>query len=233
MGVNLRIENVSKRFGAVNALDHISLSIDAGTCLGLLGKNGAGKTTLLRLLNLIHEPDSGSIFWNGETINRGHLQQVGYVPEERGLYPQMKVLDQLLFLGQLRGMTKAEAKNAAMELLQRYNLDQHLTTPLRKLSKGNQQWIQYISSLLHAPALLILDEPFSGLDPSNAAKLITDLQQKTKEGTTILFSSHRLDHVRLLSSHIAFIQQGSLSAHGTLNEWTDKLDSLFERTEHE
>lgn len=233
MGVNIKIENLCKHFGQVNALENISLSIEAGTCLGLLGKNGAGKTTLLRLLNRIHEPDGGSIFWNEEALNQRHLQQVGYVPEERGLYPQMKVIAQLVFLGQLRGMPKAEAKNAAMELLKRYDLEKYVETPLKMLSKGNQQWIQYISSLLHAPKVLILDEPFSGLDPTNAARLISDLQQKTKEGTTILFSSHRLDHVRLLSSHMAFIAQGRLSAFGPINDWANKLDALFEPTAHE
>ncbi len=214
----LQLENVTKRFGKNIAVDELSLDIPENELFGFLGGNGAGKTTSFRMILNLLDPSDGQILWNGKSIKYGISHLIGYLPEERGLYPKLKVKEQLIYLGKLRGMTAHNASLALEKWLDRFNISHYLNKKVEELSKGNQQKIQFISAVIHKPELLILDEPFSGLDPINVEMLkeaVIDLKDK---GTSIVFSSHQMDHVEKLCENVCILQQGKAVVKGNLRE---------------
>lgn len=214
----LILDQVTKRFGDFTAVDQLSLTVEEGTMYGILGANGAGKTTMFRMILGLLTATEGDISWNGRKISYETSPLIGYLPEERGLYPKMKVLDQLIFLGQLRGMKKPAAKSAALQWLDRFEVPQNKNKKVEDLSKGNQQKIQVIAALLHDPKLLILDEPFSGLDPVNVEMLKKAIIDFRNTGATILFSSHRMDHVEELCEQLSIIHHGKQLVSGKLRD---------------
>lgn len=216
--MGLKIENVTKRFGDFTAVDNLSLTIGEGTMHGFLGANGAGKTTTFRMILGLLNANEGNITWNNQAISYATSPEIGYLPEERGLYPKMKVEEQLLFLGQLRGMKKADAKLAINHWLERMEITHYAPKKVEELSKGNQQKIQVIASLMHNPKLLILDEPFSGLDPVNVEMLKAAILDFRSNGATILFSSHRMDHVEELCEQLSIVHQGKQIVNGKLRD---------------
>lgn len=214
----LQIENVTKRFGDFTAVDDLTLSVGEGTMYGFLGANGAGKTTTFRMILGLLNANEGHITWNGQPISYATSPEIGYLPEERGLYPKMKVEEQLLFLAQLRGMKKADAKVAMTKWLDRMEISHYTSKKVEELSKGNQQKIQVVASLMHNPRLLILDEPFSGLDPVNVEMLKEAILEFRNSGATIVFSSHRMDHVEELCEQLSIIDKGKQIVSGTLRD---------------
>ncbi|MFN3365759.1 MAG: ABC transporter ATP-binding protein [Exiguobacterium mexicanum] len=203
--MTLQIDRVSKQFGDFTAVDDLSFHVPKGEMFGLLGANGAGKTTTFRMILDILKPSDGTILWDGQKVDH---RIVGYLPEERGLYPKSPVRDQLVFLASLKGMRQAEAKRAVKSWLERLEIPQYETMRVEQLSKGNQQKIQLVAALLHNPELLILDEPFSGLDPVNVEILKREVLALRDAGTTIVFSSHRMEHVEELCQHIGILKGG-------------------------
>lgn len=216
--MSLQIEHVTKRFGDFTAVDDLSLTVDEGTMYGFLGANGAGKTTTFRMILGLLTPNEGRITWNGKPISYATSPQIGYLPEERGLYPKMKVEEQLLFLAELRGMKRADAKKEIGGWLDRFEVPEYLNKKVEELSKGNQQKIQVIAALLHKPKLLILDEPFSGLDPVNVEMLKKAILDIRNSGATIIFSSHRMDHVEELCEQFSIVDHGKQVVSGTLKD---------------
>jgi ABC-2 type transport system ATP-binding protein len=214
----LQLESVTKRFGDFTAVDDLTLSVGDGTMYGFLGANGAGKTTTFRMILGLLNANEGRITWNNKPINYKTSPEIGYLPEERGLYPKMKVEEQLIFLGQLRGMNKTDAKASLKNWLDRMEIPHYANKKVEELSKGNQQKIQVIASLLHNPKLLILDEPFSGLDPVNVELLKEAIIEFRNSGATIIFSSHRMDHVEELCEELSIIHHGKQIVSGTLRE---------------
>jgi len=214
----LKIENVTKRFGDFTAVDDLTLSVGEGMMYGFLGANGAGKTTTFRMILGLLRATEGRITWNDKPINYKTSPEIGYLPEERGLYPKMKVEEQLIFLGQLRGMKKPEAKIALNKWLERMEIPQYANKKVEELSKGNQQKIQVIASLMHNPKLLILDEPFSGLDPVNVEMLKKAIIEFRNSGATIVFSSHRMDHVEELCEQLSIVHHGKQIVSGSLRD---------------
>jgi ABC-2 type transport system ATP-binding protein len=214
----LQLESVTKRFGDFTAVDDLTLSVGDGTMYGFLGANGAGKTTTFRMILGLLNANEGRITWNNKPINYKTSPEIGYLPEERGLYPKMKVEEQLIFLGQLRGMNKTDAKAGLKNWLDRMEIPHYANKKVEELSKGNQQKIQVIASLLHNPKLLILDEPFSGLDPVNVELLKEAIIEFRNSGATIIFSSHRMDHVEELCEELSIIHHGKQIVSGTLRE---------------
>jgi ABC-2 type transport system ATP-binding protein len=205
----IEVSSVSKTFGTQTACNAISLAIPRGALYGMLGPNGAGKTTLIRMMTTITRPDSGHIFYNGEALSEDHAVKMGYMPEERGLYKKMSVMEQLLFFAELKGVKPRDARNRAELWLKRLDMHSWAYKKLEELSKGMAQKVQFLCTILHEPEFIILDEPFSGFDPVNAdlvKELIIELNQK---GSTILFSTHRMDNVEELCSHICIINRGN------------------------
>jgi ABC-2 type transport system ATP-binding protein len=209
---------VTKAYESKVAVSNLSLSIDAGQMFGLLGPNGAGKTSSIRMMMGITIPDSGSIRLFEKPFSRESLDRVGYLPEERGLYKKMKVLDQLVFFGGLHGLDAAEARKRATSWAKRVEIDDSLLKKTEELSKGMQQKIQFIASLLHDPGLIVMDEPFSGLDPVNAALLERTLIELKEQGKAILFSTHRMDQVEKLCDSICLIDKGKAVLAGKVRE---------------
>lgn len=216
--MTLQIEHVTKKFGDFTAVNDLSLTVEQGTMYGFLGANGAGKTTTFRMVLGLLTATEGSITWNGGPVTYRTSHEIGYLPEERGLYPKMKVMEQLLFLGQLRGMDKKGAGTAAQNWLDRFEIPHYANKKVEELSKGNQQKVQVIASLMHDPRLLILDEPFSGLDPVNVEMLKKAILDFRNEGATIIFSSHRMDHVEELCEQLSIIHHGQQLVSGNLRE---------------
>ena len=214
----LQLKNVTKRFGDFTAVDNLTLSVGEGTMYGFLGANGAGKTTTFRMILGLLNANEGRITWNDKKITYATSPEIGYLPEERGLYPKMKVDEQLIFLAQLRGMNKTDAKGALTTWLERMEIPHYATKKVEELSKGNQQKIQVIASLMHNPKLLILDEPFSGLDPVNVEMLKKAILEFRNSGATIVFSSHRMDHVEELCEQLSIIHHGKQIVSGTLRD---------------
>jgi ABC-2 type transport system ATP-binding protein len=210
----LEIIDVYKRFGALEAVHGLSLRIDRGQTFGLLGPNGAGKTTLLRLITGILGPDRGRILLDGKTLGPSATTRIGYMPEERGLYRKMGVLEQLRYLGRLKGLRGPEARQRALHWLERLGLADWAKHRLEDLSKGMQQKVQFAATLLHDPDLVILDEPFSGLDPVNMQQLIGDIQALQGSGKTVLLSTHRMDQVQAFCPDIAVLHRGRLVLQG-------------------
>jgi len=210
----LDIKNVVKQYGEHRANDSISLVLPKGVIFGLLGPNGAGKTTLIRMITRITVPDSGSIAFFGEALAEIHQRQMGYLPEERGLYKKMKVVEQLSYLMELKGMKAAQAKKESYEWLERFDLADRAQSKVQELSKGNQQKVQFIATIAHKPRLLILDEPFSGLDPINTQLIEDIIREYSAAGTPIIFSTHRMEQVEQLCQQIALIHKGKVVLEG-------------------
>ncbi|WP_078429025.1 ABC transporter ATP-binding protein [Alkalihalobacterium alkalinitrilicum] len=216
--MSLNIENLTKKFGKTKAVNQLNLNIEKGQMFGMLGANGAGKTTTFRMILSLLEPTSGCITWSNEKINYKTSQLIGYLPEERGLYPKLKVAEQLVYLGRLRGMEKKDILTEMHEWLERFKVPENANKLIEELSKGNQQKIQFIASVIHRPELLILDEPFSGLDPVNVELLKEAVLDLNKSGTTIVFSSHRMEHVEELCEQLCILHHGTPVVEGRLRD---------------
>jgi ABC-2 type transport system ATP-binding protein len=214
----IELRNVRKAYDKFIAVDDLSFSIASGTMFGLLGPNGAGKTSTIRMMIGITLPDSGEVIAFGQPFRREVLQRIGYLPEERGLYPKMKVEDQLVFIGELHGLRATEARNRAHAWGQRLDIADAFLKRTQELSKGMQQKIQFIATLLHEPEFIIMDEPFSGLDPVNARLLEDVLLDIRKQGRTILFSTHRMDQVEKLCDNICLVNKGRAVLKGNLRD---------------
>jgi len=208
MSTILDIQNVSKEFGIKLALDHLSLSIPKGKIFGLLGPNGAGKTTLIRIINQITAPDSGQVFYNNQNFKRKHLLEIGYLPEERGLYKNMKVGQECLYHAQLKGLSKTQAKQEISKWFKKLEMLDWLDKKVEQLSKGMAQKVQFVSTVLHHPKLLILDEPFSGFDPINTELIKNEILKLKENGISIILSTHRMESVEELCDDIALINSG-------------------------
>lgn len=214
----VHLERVRKCYDEFVAVDDLSLSINPGGIYGLLGPNGAGKTSTIRMIMGITVPDAGQITIFGEPLSRAHMDQFGYLPEERGLYKKMKVLEHLIFLGQLKGLSSAEASKRSNLWCERFELTSWTGKKVEELSKGMQQKVQFIGAVLHDPRLIIMDEPFTGLDPANAVALKDVLLEMAKSGKTILLSTHRMDQVERLCQSICLINHGCAVLEGDLNQ---------------
>ena len=212
----LKLVNISKQYDGVRAVDQVSFAVQRGDIYGFLGPNGAGKTTTIRMIMGIIQPDSGSIEISDNNMDNLGGQIVGYLPEDRGLYQKQKLGEIIVYFGLLRGLEKTAAKAKAAEWLERFGLGDQQKRKVEELSKGNQQKVQFILSLVHDPTLLILDEPFTGLDPLNQLLLKEIIQEKRKAGTTILFSTHQMEQVERLCNNICLINQGRIIVEGAL-----------------
>jgi len=222
MTLALELNGVRKAFTTKVAVAEATFDVTAGCIHGLLGPNGAGKTTLLRMIACITQPDAGYIRFYGQPLGEEHQARMGYMPEERGLYRKMKVAEQLEYLVQLRGLSAADARQGVQQWLERLDLAQYANFKLEELSKGNQQKVQFISTVVHRPQLVILDEPFSGLDPLSSQLVEDILHELCAEGVTILFSTHRMEQVEMLCNSITLIHQGNIVLH-------DEVQPLRER----
>ncbi len=214
----LIIDSVRKRFGAVIALDGVSFRVEPGQVFGFLGANGAGKTTAFRIMLDIIRADSGAVTWNGVDSRQLPRRTWGYLPEERGLYPRMTVLDQLLFFAQLHGVPSAVARREIADWLERFRIPEYRDRKVESLSKGNQQKIQFLAAILHDPDVLLMDEPFTGLDPVNASLLKAAFLETRDRGKTLVFSTHQMDTVEELCDAVAIIDRGRLVANGPTRE---------------
>jgi ABC-2 type transport system ATP-binding protein len=214
----LEVNKIVKQYGDYVALNEVSLSVPKGSIYGLLGPNGAGKTSLIRIINQITLPDSGEIILDGEKLQPKHVQYIGYLPEERGLYKSMKVGEQCLYLAQMKGLTKAEAKKQLDYWFDRLGIQGWWNKKIQELSKGMAQKIQFVVCVLHQPKLLIFDEPFSGFDPVNANIIKDEILSLKEQGSTIIFSTHRMESVEELCDDIALIHQSNKLIEGKLDE---------------
>tara|TARA_X000001036_G_scaffold198773_1_gene187018 strand:- start:113 stop:1018 length:906 start_codon:yes stop_codon:yes gene_type:complete len=214
----LQITNLTKQFKKIKAVDNISFKVQQGDIYGFLGPNGAGKTTSIRMIMGIIKPDNGSIKLNASDINTINRKNLGYLPEDRGLYQKQNLSEILDYFGCLKGLDKKEANNRANLWLERFNLDDQKRRKVEELSKGNQQKIQFIIALLHDPQLIILDEPFTGLDPVNQILLKEVIKEKQEEGKTIIFSTHQMEQVERLCNNICLINKGHILLEGPLSE---------------
>ena len=214
----LTINAVSKKFGSHTALNNISLNIPEGCIYGLLGPNGAGKTTLIRIINQISLPDSGKVFFNDQELNTNHIRQIGYLPEERGLYPKMKIGEQAIYLAQLKGMDRKMARLELKKWFDKFEISDWWNKKVTELSKGMAQKVQFIVTVLHKPKLLIFDEPFSGFDPINANLIKDEILKLNREGATVTFSTHRMESVEELCENIALINNSNKILDGNLDE---------------
>ncbi|MFN3754124.1 ABC transporter ATP-binding protein [Flavobacterium sp.] len=214
----LEVNKVVKQYGNYTALNEVSLTVPKGSIYGLLGPNGAGKTSLIRIINQITMPDSGEIILDGEKLNPSHVHSIGYMPEERGLYKTMKVGEQCLYLAQLKGLSKAEAKRELDYWFDRLEIQGWWNKKVQELSKGMAQKVQFVVTVLHKPKLLILDEPFSGFDPVNANLIKDEIIELNKQGTSIIFSTHRMESVEEMCDYIALIHKSNKLIEGKLSE---------------
>ena len=212
----LEVKNVSKQFGDYTALNNVTFTIPEGSIYGLLGPNGAGKTTLIRIINQITMPDSGEVFLDGKKLKSSDIQHIGYMPEERGLYKTMKVGEQCLYLAQLKGLSKQEANKQLKYWFEKLEIEGWWNKKIQELSKGMAQKIQFVVTVLHKPKLLILDEPFSGFDPVNANLIKDEIIELNKQGTSIIFSTHRMESVEEMCDYIALIHKSNKLIEGRL-----------------
>ena len=209
-------DSVSKKFGDFTALNNVSIAVPEGSIFGLLGPNGAGKTTLIRIINQITMPDTGSVTLDGESLKAHHIRDIGYLPEERGLYKSMKVGEQCVYLAQLKGLSHAEAKKRLKYWFERLEIGDWWNKKIQELSKGMAQKIQFVVTVLHKPKLLIFDEPFSGFDPINANLIKDEILRLREEGATVIFSTHRMESVEELCDHIALLNLSNKVLDGKL-----------------
>ena len=212
----LVVDSVSKSFGEYKALNNLSIEVPAGSIFGLLGPNGAGKTTLIRIINQITMPDTGKVFLDGVPLKTGDIKHIGYLPEERGLYKSMKVGEQALYLAQLKGLSKKQAKEQLKYWFERLEIDGWWNKKIQELSKGMAQKIQFVVTVLHKPKLLIFDEPFSGFDPINANLIKDEILRLRDQGATVIFSTHRMESVEEMCDHIALINKSNKILDGNL-----------------
>ena len=225
----LEIKHVIKEYENKKALDSISLNVNEGRIFGLLGPNGAGKTTLIRIINQITAPDKGEILFSGERFKREHIQNIGYLPEERGLYKSMKVGEQCLYLAQLKGLSKNEAKQKIYHWFKKLDMLDWLNKKVEELSKGMAQKVQFVSTVLHQPKLIILDEPFTGFDPINSEIIKNEIIALKESGSTIILSTHRMESVEELCDDIALINSGQCILEGSVNEIKNNFkEHIFE-----
>ena len=204
----LSIQDVVKTYGNYQAVNHVSFDVPKGCVFGLLGPNGAGKTSLIRMITTITGPDSGAIYLDGEKLNERSPEKIGYMPEERGLYKKMKVGEHMLYLAQLKGLTAMQARKAVDHWFTKFEIQDWTNKRVEELSKGMQQKIQFIATIIHGPRLLILDEPFTGLDPINTNLIKEEIAQLNDAGTSIIFSTHRMEQVEEMCDYIVLINQG-------------------------
>jgi ABC-2 type transport system ATP-binding protein len=214
----LEVRHLKKSFGKVKAVDDASFNVPEGAVFGLIGRNGAGKTTTIRMMMNIYIPDSGDVILRGAPVTEDFKQKVGYLPEERGLYKKMNVWDTLMFFAEVKGKTGKDIERKANEYLKRFQLIDRKTSKVQDLSKGNQQKIQFIATILHDPEFLILDEPFSGLDPINTDLLRQIIINLKNQGKVIIFSTHLMDFAEKMCDHIAMIDHGQIILHGSLKD---------------
>jgi ABC-2 type transport system ATP-binding protein len=216
---NLLVANsISKQFGNFTALNNVSINIPEGSIYGLLGPNGAGKTTLIRIINQITAPDTGSILFDNESLNSTHIKDIGYLPEERGLYPKMKIGEQAIYLAQLKGMDRQSARLELKKWFDKFEISDWWNKKVTELSKGMAQKVQFIVTVLHKPKLLIFDEPFSGFDPINANLIKDEILQLNKDGATVIFSTHRMESVEELCEYITLINKSNKILDGKLDD---------------
>ncbi len=211
-------ENITKQYSGQKALDNVSISVESGSVFGLLGPNGAGKSTLIRIINQIIAPDNGTLFFEGEKLQTKHIAQMGYLPEERGLYKKMKVGEQALYLAQLKGLSKKEATQRLNFWFDKFEIGHWWNKRVEELSKGMQQKVQFVTTVLHQPKLLIFDEPFSGFDPINAGLLKNEILELRKQGATIIFSTHNMESVEELCDHIVLINKSKKILDGKISD---------------
>ncbi|MDA8630141.1 ATP-binding cassette domain-containing protein [Flavobacteriaceae bacterium] len=221
----LSIDSVSKHYGDFTALNNVSLNIKEGSIFGLLGPNGAGKTTLIRIINQITYPDSGKVLFNNSPLELKHVRDIGYLPEERGLYPKMKIGEQAVYLAQLKGLDSSTAKSELNKWFEKFQINDWWDKKVTELSKGMAQKIQFIVTVLHKPKLLIFDEPFSGFDPINANLIKDEILQLRENGATIIFSTHRMESVEELCEDIALINKSNKILDGKLDDIKRKFKS--------
>jgi ABC-2 type transport system ATP-binding protein len=216
---NLLVANsISKQFGNFTALNNVSINIPEGSIYGLLGPNGAGKTTLIRIINQITAPDTGSVLFDNESLNSTHIKDIGYLPEERGLYPKMKIGEQAIYLAQLKGMDRQSARLELKKWFDKFEISDWWNKKVTELSKGMAQKVQFIVTVLHKPKLLIFDEPFSGFDPINANLIKDEILQLNKDGATVIFSTHRMESVEELCEYITLINKSNKILDGKLDD---------------
>lgn len=214
----LQAKDVVKKYGTYTALNNVSIDVPKGSIFGLLGPNGAGKTSLIRIINQITAPDSGQVLLDGEPLQQFHIKDIGYMPEERGLYKSMKVGEQALYLAQLKGLSKKEARARLKYWFEKFEISDWWNKKIQELSKGMAQKIQFVVTVLHQPKLLIFDEPFSGFDPINANRIKDEILQLRDEGATVIFSTHRMESVEELCDHIALIHKSNKVLDGKLTD---------------
>lgn len=214
----LEVQNVTKQYADYKALNGVSLQVPKGSIYGLLGPNGAGKTTLIRIINQITMPDSGTVLFDGKPLSPEDVHYIGYLPEERGLYKSMKVGEQCLYLAQLKGLSKQDAQAQLKYWFEKFEIQEWWHKKIQELSKGMAQKIQFVVTVLHKPKLLILDEPFSGFDPVNANLIKDEIIELNKQGTSVIFSTHRMESVEEMCDHIALIHKSNKLIEGKLSE---------------
>jgi len=229
----LQLEGLVKEFTGKRAVDQISLAVRRGEILGLLGPNGAGKTTTIRMVMDIIAPDAGTIRILGEQFSERMKDRIGYLPEERGLYRKMTVMETLLYLGELKGLKAPEIKSRAQALLKRFQLENCEAKKIEELSKGMAQKVQFIATTLHSPELLILDEPFSGLDPVNIELVKDIILEKKREGVTIIFSTHLMEYAEMIVDSVVMINQGKKVLDGSLSDLKAQFGKKFLRVDYE
>lgn len=221
----LSVKDVSKYYGDHCALNSVSLDVRKGHIFGLLGPNGAGKTSLIRIINQITAPDSGEILLNGEKLNPSHISRIGYLPEERGLYPKMKVGEQVLYLARLKGLDKREAVKRIKEWFERFEIGSWWNKNIEELSKGMAQKVQFVATVIHRPDLLIFDEPFTGFDPINTNLIKSEIRRLQQEGATIIFSTHRMESVEEICDEIVLINKSKKILEGSIKEIKNQYKS--------
>lgn len=231
----LEIQHITKSYGTFRALDDVSLQVRRGSIFGLLGPNGAGKSTLIRIINRISVPDEGQVLFDGHPMTDDDVRSVGYLPEERGLYKKMRVAEQAIYLARLKGLSRHEAEQRLREWFERFEITDWWNRTVQELSKGMQQKLQFIVTVLHRPPLLIFDEPFSGFDPVNANLLKTEILRLRDDGATVIFSTHNMSSVEEICDDIALINESHVVLHGSLPEVRERhlglsLNEIFIKT---
>jgi ABC-2 type transport system ATP-binding protein len=214
----LSIRHIVKQYDGQRALDDVSMEVPKGKIFGLLGPNGAGKTSLIRIINQITAPDSGEVLFNGEKLNQSHIERIGYLPEERGMYKKMQIGEQIVYLAKLKGMSQSEAIAAARKWFIKLGIESWWTKKIEELSKGMAQKAQFVSTVMHEPELIILDEPFSGFDPVNAEIIKNEILELNRNGATIIFSTHRMESVEELCDSIALLNKSKKILEGSVRE---------------
>src|ERR1700761_1649087 len=229
----LSIRNIVKQYAGHTALSDVSLEVESGQIFGLLGPNGAGKTSLIRIVNQITAPDSGEVYFNGEKLNQSHIERIGYLPEERGLYKKMEIGEQMIYLARLKGLSKDEATKRLKFWFEKLGMETWWKKKIEELSKGMQQKAQFVATVLHEPDLIILDEPFSGFDPVNAELIKDEILELNKKGATILFSTHRMESVEELCDSIALLHLSNKILDGKVKTIRNSYRNDTYRVEYE